>query len=101
MINVTVKRKEIKNINPVVRFNILKAYQKIVNTLQSSENEGQWDVVYRMVEIFGERFTEDRVMTHQEKVYAKERHNELLSLTRIKYRMLKRGIHSSSSVTNP
>jgi hypothetical protein len=43
-----------------------------------------------MVEIFGERFTEDRVMTHLEIMYAKERHNELLSLIRIKYKMLKR-----------
>lgn len=90
MITVTVKRKEMKNINPVVRFNILKAYQKIINTLQSTETEGQWDVVYRMVEIFGERFTEDRVTTYEEKMFAKERHNELLSLTRIKYKMLKR-----------
>lgn len=101
MMTITVNGKQLKNINPVVRFNILKAYQKIVNTLESTETEGQWDVVYRMVEIFGERFTEDRVMTHEEKVYARERHNELLSLTRIKYKMLKRGIHSSSSVTKP
>jgi hypothetical protein len=54
------------------------------------QNIGQWDVGYRMVEIFGERFTEDRVMTRIEMMYAKERHNELLSLIRIKYKMLKR-----------
>jgi hypothetical protein len=82
--------KEKKSINPGVRSTVLRSYCKILNTIQSMQNIGQWDVGYRMVEIFGERFTEDRVMTRIEMMYAKERHNELLSLIRIKYKMLKR-----------
>lgn len=84
----TIKQK--KSISPGVRSTILRSYCKILNTIQSMQNIGQWDVGYRMVEIFGERFTEDRVMTHLEMMYARERHNELLSLIRIKYKMLKR-----------
>lgn len=82
--------KEKKSISIGVKNNVLRSYSKILNTIQSIQNIGQWDAVYRMVEIFGERFTEDRVMTHIEMMYAKERHNELLSLIRIKYKMLKR-----------
>jgi hypothetical protein len=79
-----------KNNNVVSRYKVLRAYSKAIKVIESIENEGQWETGYRMVEIFGERFLGDWVNPSLDLPFNRERHNELLSLIRIKYKALKR-----------
>jgi hypothetical protein len=84
--------KDAKRFNTPLKWknNSSSAYSKAIKVIESIENEGQWETGYRMVEIFGERFLGDWVNPSLDLPFNRERHNELLSLIRIKYKALKR-----------
>ncbi len=85
--NNTIQKKNTINVS---RYKVLRAYSKTCRVIESIENERQWETGYRMVEIFGERFLGDWVHSSIELTFNRERHNELLSLIRFKYKALKR-----------
>jgi hypothetical protein len=72
------------------KWTIARAYHKGLKIIESLENEGQWETGYRYVEIFKERFVEDRAYTPSLHTFAIGRHNDLVSILKLKRKLILR-----------
>lgn len=82
-------KKKIKIIQ-VRKWQIARAYHKGLKIIEGLENEGQWETGYRYVEIFGDRFIKDRAIPLSLHGFALERHNELMSILKLKRKLILR-----------